>query len=375
MSAVANEKIRVAFDATSLLGQRTGIGHVSAAIVERLSADPTLDLRTFAVSWRGRRELAQSVPKGVHASPRPFPARLARRTWPRFARPRAEFWTGPVDVVHAPNFVAPPTKTPVLLTIHDLTFHRFPDMCTADVLTFDAHIRRSLGAGALVHATTDFVKSEVQDVYDLPDERVVRIYTGPLPIHPGDPSSGRRLAGSERYLVSLGTIEPRKNLPRLVAAFDAIAGDRQDLALVIAGPDGWGKDEYDAAVHAARHRDRIVRLGYISYDQRADLLAGATALAYPSIYEGFGFPPLEAMGVGIPVVASDSSALPESLGDAALLPDPLDTDSIAAALARVVDDDELRATLVARGRRRASRYSWDDTATELAAVYHRLASS
>jgi glycosyltransferase involved in cell wall biosynthesis len=248
-------------------------------------------------------------------------------------------------------------------------------MCTPDVLTFDAHIRRSLRDGALVHATTDFVKSEVQDVYGLPDERVVRIYTGPLPIHQGDPDAGHRLAGTERYLVSLGTIEPRKNLPRLVAAFDAIAGDRPDLALVIAGPDGWGQHEYDAAVRAARHRDRIVRLGYISYDQRADLLAGATALAYPSIYEGFGFPPLEAMGVGIPVVASDSSALPESLGDAALLPDPLDTDSIADALARVVDDEALRATLVARGLRRATRYSWDDTATELAAVYHRLASS
>ncbi len=375
MPAQASDKVRVGFDATSLLGQRTGIGHVSAAIVERLSVDPTLDLRTFAVSWRGRRELAHAVPQGVHASPRPFPARLARRTWPRIARPRAEFWTGPVDVVHAPNFVAPPTKAPLLLTIHDLTFHRFPEMCTPDVLTFDGHIRRSLRAGALVHATTDFVKSEVQDVYGLPDDRVVRIYTGPLPIHQGDPSAGRRLAGSQRYLVSFGTIEPRKNLPRLIAAFDAIAGDRPDLMLVIAGPDGWGQDEYDAAVHAARHRNRVVRLGYVTYDQRADLLAGATALAYPSIYEGFGFPPLEAMGVGVPVVASDSSALPESLGDAALLPDPFDIDSIADALARVVDDEALRTTLVARGRRRATRYSWDDTATELAALYHRLAST
>ena len=374
MPAHHDGRLRVGFDATSLLGQRTGIGHVSAAIVERLSADPDLELRTFAVSWRGRRELADAVPAGVHASPRPFPARLARKTWPRIGRPRAEFWTGPVEVVHAPNFVAPPTRAPLLLTIHDLTFHRFPQMCTPDVLTFDAHIRRSLDAGALVHATTDFVKSEVQDVYGLPDDRVIRIYTGPLPIHQGDPGAGRRLARAERYLVSLGTIEPRKNLPRLVAAFDAIAGDRPDLALVIAGPDGWGQHEYDAAVGAARHRDRVVRLGYITYDQRADLLAGATALAYPSIYEGFGFPPLEAMGVGIPVVASDSSALPESLGDAALLPDPLEIDSIAEALARVVDDEALRTTLVARGRRRATRYSWDETATELAAVYHRLAS-
>ena len=372
MPAHHDDRLRVGFDATSLLGQRTGIGHVSAAIVEQLSADPRLELRTFAVSWRGRRGLAEAVPAGVHASPRPFPARLARQTWPRAGRPRAEFWTGPVDVVHAPNFVAPPTRAPLLVTVHDLTFHRFPEMCTPDVLTYERHIRRAIDAGALIHATTEFVAAEVQEVFGLPSDRVVQIATGPLPILHGDPVAGRRLAGAEQYLVSLGTIEPRKNLPRLVAAFDAIAGDRPELALVIVGPDGWGRREYDAAVAAARHRKRIVRLGYVTYPQRADLLAGATALAYPSIYEGFGFPPLEAMGVGIPVVAANSSALPESLGDAALLPDPLDVDSIADALARVVDDETLRETLVARGRRNVTRYSWDETARELAAVYLRL---
>ena len=107
--------------------------------------------------------------------------------------------------------------------------------------------------------------------------------------------------------------------------------------------------------------------------ERADLLAGATALAYPSIYEGFGLPPLEAMQSGIPVVAADCGPLPEVLGDAALLPDPLDDDSIAEALRRIVNDADLRATLVARGTERVSRYTWEEAGPKLASLYHRVA--
>jgi glycosyltransferase involved in cell wall biosynthesis len=174
-------------------------------------------------------------------------------------------------------------------------------------------------------------------------------------------------------VLALGTVEPRKNLPVLVRAFDQMAPSDPELRLVVAGADGWGASEFQAAWTAAKHADRVVRLGYVSDAERRDLLSGARVLAYPSIYEGFGLSPLEAMGAGVPVVAARAGALPETLGDAAVLVDPTDVDGLADALDRVVHDDELRRELVARGCRRVEQYSWPHIAPRFVDLYRSLA--
>ena len=176
-------------------------------------------------------------------------------------------------------------------------------------------------------------------------------------------------------MLAVGTLEPRKNLPTLVAAFDAMAAEEPDVALVIGGPDGWGAAEFNAAVNRASHRDRIRRLGWLEDGARGDLLAGAAALAYPSRYEGFGFPPLEAMQAGVPVVASTAGSLPEVLGDGAVLVDPDDVDALAAALGRVVRDEALANELTRRGRARADGYRWDRAAEAFVATYQRVAAT
>ncbi|MGQ0805384.1 MAG: glycosyltransferase family 4 protein, partial [Actinomycetota bacterium] len=216
------------------------------------------------------------------------------------------------------------------------------------------------------------VGAEVRAEFALPPEQVVRVYPGLRPTEGGDPAAGRRLARADRYVLALGTVEPRKNLPALVRAFDVAAETSADLYLVVAGPDGWDLDAFTAAVAAARHGDRIHRLGYVSEADRRDLVAGAALFAYPSHYEGFGHPPLEAMAAGIPVVAGDAGALPEVLGDAAMLIDPDDEAALADALVAGLDDETLRAELAARGRERVTRYSWERAADELARLYHRL---
>ena len=365
-------QLRVAFDATSLLGARTGVGEVTLHLLKALAARDDLDVAAYAITWRGRDELEQLTPPGVRCATRPFPARATRILWPRVATPAIERWTGPVDVVHATAFVAPPAAAPVLLTIHDLTFARFPEMCTPDTLSYARLIDVALDRGATVHTYSDFVADEVRATFDLPAERVVRIYPGLAPTAGGDALRGRRLAGSDRYVLALATIEPRKNLPTLVRAFDAVAENDPDVRLVIAGPDGWGVESFDAACAAARHGDRIHRLGYVDDRDRRDLLAGAAVLAYPSIYEGFGHPPLEAMGAGVPVVASSGGALPEVLGDAALLPNPFDVDAVSDALARALSDDGLRSRLRDLGFERVARYTWPDATDELARLYERL---
>lgn len=373
MGASAGRRLRVTLDGTPLLGPRTGIGEVVAGLLPRLAADPALDCSAYALTWRGRADLDAATPDGVRAATRPIPARFARRNWLRGDWPRIEAWTGRVDVVHATNYVAPPAKAPVVVSVYDLGFIRFPELVNDDALQLPTLLRRSFARGAVAHATSDFVAAEICAEFGLPAQRVVRVYPGIPPITGGDAARGRRAAGVERYVLAMCTIEPRKNLPVLVDAFDAVAADDPDVALVVAGQDGWGTEAFTDACARSTHRDRIHRLGYVDDRTRADLLSGAALLAYPSRYEGFGFPPLEAMVAGVPVVASTAGAVPEVVGDAALLVDPDDLDGLASAILRALTDDTLRAALIERGNAQVARFSWDDTARGMIALYRELA--
>ncbi len=368
---------RVAVDATSLLGPRTGVGTFTAELLTRLAGrDETLDVIAFGLTWRGRHRLDALTPPGVDSVRRPMAARPLRELWRRFEAPPVEWWTGPIDVVHGPNFVVPPTRGAArIVTIHDLTCVRFPEMCTSDVLQYPALLRRAIRGGAWVHAVSDAVADEVTDHFAVEEDRVRVIPNGA----PGAATSaavdrlrpaGRRLAGGARYVLALGTLEPRKDLPSLVAAFDHIARDEPDLRLVIAGPDGWGAEAVTAAVTRAAHRDRIVRLGWVDDHQRDALLAGASVFAYPSRYEGFGLPPLEAAAHRCPVVATTVGALPEVLGDAAQWAAPDDVDSLATALVAVLTSPERSHDLVTRGLARLRRYSWEATADAMITLYH-----
>lgn len=384
--------MRVAVDATSLLGQPTGVGAFTRALVDRLAAHPDVDLRLFAVTWRGRHELAALTPPGVPVGRLPVPARVARALWPRIDVPPVSWLAGStrIDVVHGPNFVVPPGRllprrfggrpgAAELLTVHDLTCVRYPELCTTDTLQYPDLIRRALQRGAHIHAVSAHVGAEVCDVFDVSDDRVTSIPNGFDPLPPSNDDAetsaahGRRLAGSDRFILALGTVEPRKDLVSLVEAFDLLADGDPDVRLVLAGPNGWGAESLTAAIGRSRSSDRIRRLGWVSSAHRAALLRGAAVLAYPSRYEGFGLPPLEAMAAGTPVVTTRAGALPETVGDAGLLVPVGDAAALADALASVLDPATgIADDLVARGARRASDFSWDRTIEQLVALYGHL---
>jgi len=311
--------LRLAIDLTSLLTPRTGVGVFAHELTTCLAARSDVAVTGFAVTWRGRRSLRHAVPPGVGVVDPPLPARPLRALWSRGDHPRIDHWIGRHDVVFSPNYVVPPTRAGMLVSVHDLTFVRFPHMATASAIAYPGLIRRALRRGAWIHTPSDFVRREVLEHFGADPDRVVTVPLGVRVTPPGDPDRGRELAGGDRYVLALGTVEPRKDLPRLVGAFDALAGDDPEVRLVIAGPDGWGAEALGAAIDRARHRDRIVRLGWVPDDDREALLRSAAVYAYPSVYEGFGFPPLEAMTAGVPVVATRAGSLPEVCRDRAEL--------------------------------------------------------
>jgi glycosyltransferase involved in cell wall biosynthesis len=320
------------------------------------------------------------LPDGVAHDQRAMPARPLHALWARGHGPPVEWFIGAADVVHGTNFVVPPTRrAAAVASVHDLTPVRHPELCDAATLAFPGLIRRALHRGAWVHADSGFVAAEVVESFGADPGRVRVVHPG-VPELPRlsdaavDDALGRVLPpGTGPYCLAVGTAEPRKDLPGLVRAFGEVAATHDDVSLVLAGPPGWGEDALAAAVAASPARGRIVRTGWLDDADLAALLVRARVLAFPSLYEGFGFPPLQAMRAGVPVVATRAGSLPEVLGDGALLVDPRDTDSLAGALERCLADESVRQGLVAAGTAWVSRFSWESCGAGLEQLYRDAA--
>ncbi len=369
----------VAIDVTPLVGVRTGIG---VAVGEILGALPALDdapeMLPYALSIRARRYRA-SLPTATRFVP--LPARLLLASWTRSDHPRIDRFLDGARVIHATNYLAPPSRHPTLVSVYDCSFVRYPELCTPEVRAFEPALRRAVARGATVHTTSTFVASEIEEIFGPGLDDSGRIEVVPLgvpdlgPPVTSAPAEVAATISSGPYVLAIGTMEPRKNLAHLVGAFGAVAASHPELRLVLAGPDGPARPGVDAAVASLPRlqRDRIVITGPVSGTARRALLDNATALAYPSLYEGFGFPVLEAMAAGVPVVAARAGAIPEVAGDAALLVDPADAAELAEALDSLVSSEALRQEYADRGSDRVRLFSWPATALGLAGAYRRLA--
>jgi len=373
--------LTVAFDATALLWQPTGIGVFCARTLVALAERTDVDVSAFAVSWRRRRNLPPMLPPGVSSRQRAMPARPLHWAWSRGTVPPVDWFIGGHDVVHGTNYVVPPTRRAArVVSVYDLTVLLYPDLCQPVTLTFPTFIRRAVSEGAWVHTPSHFIAEQVVAELDVPPERVRAVHLGvpPSPAAPegAAPIQGLTLPeGCSRYILAIGTIEPRKDYPLLLAAFSQLAGRHRDVALVIVGGDGWGVEPFLASLEASPVRDRVVRPGYVDDDTLGTVLRGAAVLAFPSVYEGFGFPPLQAMAVGVPVVTTRVGSIPEVVGDGAVLVESGDRDGLTAALEGVLDGGPEVEALIARGRRRSALFTWEACAEGLTDLYRQAAES
>ena len=373
--------MRIAYDGVPLVGQRFGIGHYTDRLV-RAVAKSSSDLHCVVVCpWTVNpfRPFPRVTYEAANIDvPQPgFPERLRRRVRERLGmRVPLEKLIGPIDIFHATNYLLthPVRQAKRVVSVHDLTVVLFPQWHPAKrVREIQAGLQASVEMAERIIAVSQATKDDIVTHLGVDPTRVAVVPLAvddsfhPMPAAEIDAALAPFGLVRGTYLLFLGTLEPRKNVGRLLDALAKL--DDAVGPLVLAGADGWGNDELRPRIAELSQRGRVRSLGYVAESLRAPLLGGARIFVYPSLYEGFGWPPLEAMACGTPVVTSNVSALPEVVGDAAVMTDPLDVDGLAEAMRRLWNDEALRDTLRARGLARARRFTWDLTARLTLDVY------
>ena len=380
--------MRIAIDYNAALRQLAGIGRYTRELVGALAALRSDDelvlfyaahgLPHDAVGRGTLAELCATYP-AIRPVGLPISERWLTILWQRARLPLpVERWTGPVDLVHAPDFVLPPSTTRrTIVTVHDLTFRIHPETAHARLRRYlDRAVPRSLERATHVLADSRNTAADLERLMRVPAAKISVLY-------PGIGSQFRRVVDSEqlrmvqqryglpeRFLLHVGTIEPRKNLERLILAWSVIATERGNMpGLVLAGKPGWLAEPI---VRLANATPGVLLTGPVQDEDLPALYSLADGTVYPTLYEGFGFPPLESLACGTPVMMSNTSSLPELAGAGTTLIDPQDQHALAAGLRRLLDDHDLTAAARAHGPVHAARFDWSGAARQLLELYHVL---
>ncbi|MCL5257103.1 MAG: glycosyltransferase family 4 protein [Chloroflexi bacterium] len=365
--------MRIAIDASrAAIATRTGTENYSLQIISHMALIDDAD--DFSLYYNSGSLDSLGLPASFALQPIPFP-----RLWTH-VRLSAALVSQRPDIVFIPAHVLPavcPARS--VVTLHDLGYVHFPKAHTwPSRLYLQASTWFSARYASHVITISEASKRDIMRYCGVPAGKISVIYHGydqsyrPLEAPRAAPVAGKYAIDSS-YFIHVGTLQPRKNIPRLIRAFSAFKDQGWPHQLVLVGKKGWLYDSIAAAVEASPHSGCIRLLGYVDNNDLPALVARASALVIPSLYEGFGLPALEAMACGTPVIASNTSSLPEITADAALPVDPLDEKAICDALCRVASDPDLREKLSSAGLARAARFSWERCARETLEVLKRVA--
>jgi glycosyltransferase involved in cell wall biosynthesis len=377
-------QLKIGIDFTSASRERAGIGRYARELIRALSRIDHDNQYVLFVPSDAHDELLRFdwSPnfKIVHA---PINERYLAALWHRARVPLfVEAFIGPVDVFYSPDFLLPPTLARrTLVTVHDLSYVRVPECFPAPLLNYlNNSVPRAVNRANVILADAASTQRDVNDVYRVPLEKIKVLYSGVDPrfnpnVSTESQARVRELTHGKPYLLSVSTIQPRKNYVRLIEAFAKIANSELGIAssqyairntqLVIAGGRGWMFEQVFQTVERLGLQDRVIFPSFFSDDDLSALYAGATLFVYPSLYEGFGLPVVEAMACGVPIVSSNASSLPEVGGDAVLYFDPRNVDAMVDAMQRALSDESLRAQMRAKGFEQVKQFSWDKAAREL----------
>lgn len=376
--------MRIAIDYTAAYEQGGGIGRYVRELTRALgNLSPRNQYRLF-VSGATMSELPDLPGQNFQWRPTRVTPQWWARLWHRARLPvPVEVFTGSVDIYHATDFTLPPTlpKTRTLLTVHDLSFVRVPESASPKLKAYlDVVVPRSVRRADHVLADSEATKADLIELYATPAEKVTVLLSG-VDAHFRPITDDVALAAVRQkyrlphgpYIFSVGTVQPRKNYARLIAATSAIRQNGSDVSLVIAGGKGWLEDPIYRAIEEHDLAEHVHFIGFADDTDLPALYSASLVTALPSLYEGFGIPVLEAMACGSPVITSNLSSLPEVAGDAAIMVNPYDAEALAEALFQVFTDADLRTSLIQRGLSHAQNFSWHKSAQQLEQIYASLA--
>lgn len=369
--------MRVVLAVDAVTWPLTGIGRYTRELALRLRHRPEIDKLGL---YRPGRWVDESELLGERPLQVPHPIRRIRVGMPMWARHWRRLHKVRDHLFHGPNYFLPPFSGPGIATIHDLSVFKFPGTHPkARHLHFERRFMESLRRASHLITDSEVIRNEVIEQFSWGSDRITAVPLGVsdqyTPLRSRTDPSIIREAGLEvnGYVLCVSTLEPRKGIERLLQAYRALPPPlRSRYPLVLAGSEGWLSDTILAAISRAEHEGWLRHLGYVAEADLPGLYAGARAFVYPSIYEGFGLPVLEAMASGVPVLTSNCSSLPEVAGGAALLVDPLDIEALRLGIQEVIEDAQWRLEARDRGLRVAARYSWDRCVERTLVVYQQV---
>ncbi|MBK8913051.1 MAG: glycosyltransferase family 4 protein [Phycisphaerales bacterium] len=377
--------MRVTLNDRPLRQALTGVGHyVRELLLHIPTVAPDIRIEPFFFSHFSRRDW-RNPPSTPPATTAAAAARPARRYpwWIRRALQAAYLaafrtLTRGCNLYHEPNHIPMATRLPTITTVHDLSVLVHPEWHPADrVRWYEREFTAGLRRSQRFIAASEYTRREMIARLSIPADRIDVTYQAPRAAFRPAPAEQQqavlsRFHLSPGFLLYVGTLEPRKNLPGLLRAYAGLSADlRRRAPLVLAGGWGWGEGELQQHLSAAHIAADVRLTGYLADDDLAALYSACAALAWPTFYEGFGMPPLEAMACGAPVITSNATSLPEVVGDAGVLLDPADEDAWREALRRAVEDDAWRTERRAAGLARATGFSWQRCAAQTVAAYRR----
>jgi glycosyltransferase involved in cell wall biosynthesis len=377
----------IGFDVTAALMQGGGIGRYTRELIHALTAEaPQLTYKLFSAKPPAVLPVPDSLPTAPNVShhPAPLEEHWLYRLWYRARLPvPVQLFMGSIDLFHSPDFVLPPVsgRIPTIVTVHDLSFVHYPETFPANLVAYlNRVVPWSVNRASHILADSHSTSRDLQTLWGIKSNRITVLYSGvnerfkPVTDKKALESVRARYGLGKPYVLAVGTVQPRKNYELLVRAFRPIA-ERHPHSLVIVGGKGWLEEGLLAEIERQGLRERVQMAGFVDDADLPAVYSAADILAFPSLYEGFGLPLLEAMACGTPVISSDASSLPEvaSNGSAILL-SPNDEAAWTAAMVRLLEDENARQQLSAAGLAQSAQFSWRGAARELAALYESILS-